>query len=255
MLYPLMPRRVILGGITIGLFWVLVLHPFGMALRPMIWNDDIDSETASAIAKEKTMNMSREERIDNTWIMLVERANELYQFERYLEYVPDIHPYFGIEIAQESLLGLIPRIFWAEKPDLERIVMARVVNAGIVTDTSDVSAKANFYQDAYLSWGWQGVLTASLIFGLIIACVSQLAERFFGGYEMGTCLMFTSLFGSVIRNPPDFVFFVGSTWSSFLVMIAVFMVGKATGWIVPVTASKGFLFTSDEKPTKTSVVA
>src|SRR5439155_18492453 len=42
LLYPLMPRRMLFGGLAFALFWALYLHPFGTALRPLIWHDHLD---------------------------------------------------------------------------------------------------------------------------------------------------------------------------------------------------------------------
>jgi hypothetical protein len=240
LLYPLMPRRVLFVGIAFALFWAFYLHPFGTALRPLIWYEQVDSKTAAMISMDVALNMSLRERLDNASKVMVGRANELYQFEKYLSYVPDVHPYFRLDLVQEALIGLVPRVAWPEKPNLERVAMQRVYDAGIVLEQADVSAKSNFYQDAYLSWGWAAVILVCLMLGFIIIIISHAAERLFGGYEIGTCLIFTGLFGDLIQNAPNFLFLVGSVCSSLVVMYGLFFLGRATGWIVPNRTSKSY---------------
>jgi len=233
LLYPLMPRRTLFGGLAFALFWALYLHPFGTELRPLIWREQLDRKTAAAVSMEHAMNMSLEERLDHVSGVMVVRANDLHQFAKYLRYVPYTRPYYGLDLAREALIGLVPRIMWPEKPELERLAMQRVYEAGIVSEGADISAKSSFYQDAYLSGGWPVVILASLLFGFLIMVISHTCERFFGGYEIGTCLIFTSLFAEVVNGPPNFLFFIGTVLSSLLVMTVLFFLGKATGWIQP----------------------
>jgi hypothetical protein len=240
LLYPLMPRRVFLSGSAFVLFWLLFLHPFGLVYRPLVWYEGFDQRTAANISVDAVLDMTVTERLDNVWSLMVERANEMFQFEKYLRFVPDNHPYFGLDLAQEALYGLVPRIIWRDKPEFEQLAMRRVYDAGIVVEKSEVtvSAKSNFYQDAYLSFGWLAVIPACLLFGFAMMSLNHLGEQLFGGYEIGTCFIYTALFGEIVKAPPNFLFFVGSTWSSFLVMIGLFIVGRATGWIVPVVAEE-----------------
>jgi hypothetical protein len=67
--------------------------------------------------------------------------------------------------------------------------------------------------------------------------ISRACERFFGGYEIGTCLIFTSLFANGFYSMPNFLFFVGIVSSSLVVMFALFSLGRMIGWIVPKSAS------------------
>lgn len=237
LLYPLMPRRVLLGGTAFVLLWALFLHPFGLALRPLLWYEGVDRESAVAYSMDEAINMSFAERLDNLWALMSGRANELHQFRRYLEYVPSVHPYFGLKLVIDAHVALVPRILWPEKPDLEHAAMQLVYDAGVVSEQSTVSAKSNFYQDAYLSGGWPIVTLASLLLGFLSMVISRVCEWLFGGYEIGTCLVYASLFTQAFITPPNFLFFVGTVWSSLIVMFAAFFVAKLSGWIVPAQAS------------------
>jgi hypothetical protein len=234
LLYPMMPRRVILGGLAFVLFWMLYLYPFGLVLRPLIWYQDVDRETAITQAVRETSSMSFDERLENIWTMMTGRINDLYQFRKYLEFVPNVHPYFGTDLIVQAHIGLVPRILWPNKPDLEILAMQRVYDAEIAREDSNISAKSNFYQDAYLSWGWPGVLIGSFMLGFIGMFISRTCENLFGGYEIGTCLIFTSLFAPTFNIAPNFLFFAGMIWSSVIVMLACFYVAHALGWLVAV---------------------
>jgi hypothetical protein len=234
MLYPLMPRRVLVAGCAFAALWLLFLHPFGLVLRPLIWKDKVDQHTAAVISFESTMNLSWEERLENVWTLMVERASDLYQFEKYVNYVPETRPYYKLELMNEALMGLVPRVIWQEKPNLEKVAMERVYEAGIVLENTDVSAKSNLYQDAYLSGGWMVVISGSLLFGALLMIISRTAERLFGGYELGTCLIFTSIFGEIVQSAPNFLFLVGSVGLGLVVMFGLFVLGRVTGWIAPV---------------------
>jgi hypothetical protein len=233
MLFPMMPRRIVFGGIAFVLFWMLYIHPFGLAFRELLWYRGAGEDTAVTISIGYALNMSFEERLDNIWLMMVSRANELWQFEKYYRYVPATRPYYGFELAEQALLGLVPRILWPEKPDLERVAMQRVYDAGVVSEESIISAKSNLYQDAYLSAGTVGIVLFSLFFGMLSTLVNRTCERLFGGYDIGTCLIYTSLFSFWFNTAPNFLFFVGATFTSLLVVFGLFAVGRLMGWIVP----------------------
>ena len=232
LLYPLMPRRVLFGGVSFVLFWLLYLHPFGLALRPLLWYEGVDRETAIPQSMDETLSMSFDKRLENVWTLMTGRVNDLYQFRKYLEFVPNFRPYFGIDLLVQAHIALVPRILWPDKPDLEILAMQRVYEAEIAREGSALSAKSNFYQDAYLSWGWSGVLIACVILGFLAMFISRICEQMFGGYEIGTCLIFTSLFAPTFNMAPNFLFFAGITWTSAIVMIAVFYIAQALGWIV-----------------------
>ena len=87
-----------------------------------------------------------------------------------------------------------------------------------------------------MSGGWPVVVLASLLLGFVSLRISRICERLFGGYEIGTCLVFTGLFAVTVTTAPNFLFFVGAMWTSLIVMSAVFFLGRETGWIVPARA-------------------
>lgn len=234
--YSLMPRRVVVGGIAFVLVWMLYLYPFGQALRQLTWEHGVETNLAASMSIDFALNMTFEERLDNIWLMMTTRANELWQFVQYVQHVPDRRPYYGLELLQESFLGLAPRVLWPEKPDLERVVMQRVYEAGVIIEGTSVSAKPSFYVDAYLSGGWLAILFGCILFGMVGMVVSRMCEQLFGGYEIGTCFIYTGLFAPWLNSGPNFLFFVGAIWSSLITMFGLFFLGLMMGWIVPARA-------------------
>ncbi|MBI3015272.1 MAG: hypothetical protein HYY65_09485 [Candidatus Tectomicrobia bacterium] len=233
LLYPLMPRRVVIGGSAFVLIWFLFLYPLGTLLRPLLWYVGVGRSAAVTLSLEPVLSMSLEERLEQIWGGLSGRANDMDAFGKYLEFVPGNRPYYGVELVKESMFGLVPRILWPGKPDLEQLSMERVYEAGVVPRESLVSAKSNFFQDAYLSGGGAGIVIACLLLGMLIMVISRTCERWFGGYDIGTCVIYVSLFGTTINMPSNFVFFVGGAWTSYLLMVGLLILGRARGWIVP----------------------
>ncbi len=237
MLYPLMPKRVILGGTALILIFLLYVVPFGISLRALSWYGGVDKDTAVSESLDEALKIDWEERLNKVWILMSLRASDLYQFGKYLDYVPNARPYYGFDLVKEALMGFVPRIIWPEKPDLEKVAMQRVYDAGVVPEESEVSAKSNFYQDAYLSGGWLAIVLACLIFGMLAMLISRACERLFGGYDIGTCLIYTSLFANSFNISPNFLFLVGTIWGSLLTLFAIFVLGRFMGWIMPASPS------------------
>jgi hypothetical protein len=233
MLFPIMPKRVVIGGGVFVLFWALYFYPFGLALRPLLWEGGVSRNRAVELSMNEALNMSFDERLDGVWTMMVGRANDQYQFGKYVEYVPASHPYYNLEILSNSMTALIPRVLWPDKPDMEIVSMQRVYDAGVVSSESYVSAKSNFYQDAYLSSGEWGIVLAGLLFGALAILFSRLCEEMFGSYTIGTCLVYTSLFAPIVTQPPNFEYLFGAVAMSAFLMFALFALGRATGWVVP----------------------
>ena len=229
LLYPAMRARVLIGGVLVSLVWGLYVYPFGAALRPLLWYQGVERSEAVNLSMDEALHMPLDRRLEELWIMAVKRLSDTGQFEKYIAFVPSAHPYYGFEIADEAMIGLVPRLLWQEKPDLERLSMERVYEAGVVLRGGTVSAKANFWQDAYLSGGLPIVLLAALLLGLLMQTTSRMCEEYFGGYTIGTGVIYTGLFAVAFHQPQNFLFFVGSIWGSILVGIGLLVLGSLTG--------------------------
>ena len=128
-------------------------------------------------------------------------------------------------------MGVVPGVVWPGKPSLERLAMERVYENGVVKRGSGASAKPPFVVDAYLSFGPLGILFFCFVFGGLASFASRLAERWFGGYLLGSGLVYTALF-RVLWKGPAFEFFFNPVFWSFMVMGALFVAGRALGLLV-----------------------
>ncbi len=232
LLYHLMPKVVILGGAAFLLVWALYFYPFARTLRPLLWYQGLPLDAAIEISIAQTLNLSLEQRLNIIWSSFSERVSDLTQFRKYVEYVPKVRPYYGFDIVAGSVVALVPRVFWPEKPNMEALSMQRVYEAGIASKRSRISAKSNFYQDAYLSGGEVAIVLACVSLGMFMISINRLCERLFGGYDIGTCLVYTSLFATPLHVTQNFEYLLGAMAMSILVVCAIFVVGRSTGWIV-----------------------
>jgi hypothetical protein len=67
--------------------------------------------------------------------------------------------------------------------------------------------------------------------------ISQTCERFFGGYEYGTGLMYFGLFATPINLALNVEFMISGLAGSALVALLMFAVARSAGWLVKDTAS------------------
>jgi len=230
-LYPVYKRTVAVFA-PVGLAVLLVLLPaYNGIFRDLNWEGNIDTRKAAEVA----MNQVMEGRVDvarQNWSFLTNRFSEIGLFTNYIDDVPDRRPYYGSTIVENGLLGVIPRALWAGKPNMERLAMERAYDHGGISRNSEVSAKPQFVVDAYLSWGALGVLIGGVIFGMVASLASRLAERWFGGYLLGSGLVYTAFF-RIFWKGSAFEFFIGAVFWSFVLMGLLFLAGRITGILVP----------------------
>ncbi len=229
-LYPFYKRTVTVLVPAGVLFLLTILPAYSGLFRQMNWRGNVQAEEAAEIALEQTLegnvNLARQ-----NWTFLTNRFSEIGLFTQYLDEVPENRPYYGLEIAKNGIMGVVPSVIWPGKPILERLAMERVYENGVASRGSDVSAKPQFVVDAYLSFGAVGVLFWCFVFGAIASFASRLAERWFGGYLLGSGLVYTALFRIFWRGAA-FEFFFNPVFWSFLVMGALFLAGRESGLLV-----------------------
>jgi hypothetical protein len=133
---------------------------------------------------------------------------------------PDKIDYYHFDIFKQAVTVLVPRIFWPGKPSTEELVMERVYNAGVIYRGSKVSAKPAFIVDAYLSDGSFGVFMCLFIYGALAQFISQKAEELFGGYLLGTALIFSGLF-QIFWRGLSFEFIFNTVFWSYITMLII----------------------------------
>lgn len=219
-LYPNYKRTITLAFIPL-LFLLFIILPFyNRIFREHAWGgENLDTEKASALALNSVF--SDEGLDDSNWSFLTFRLSEIDMFTKYIQSTPAYIDYYGFDLLQQSLRSIVPRAIWPSKPITETLVMERVYNAGIVSRNSNVSAKPAFIVDAYLSAGTFGIFICLFSYGALCQLIANKAEQLFGGYTLGTALIFSGLF-QVFWRGQSFEFLFNSICWSYVSMLLVF---------------------------------
>lgn len=218
-LYPNYKRVV---TITIGpvlLLLFLLLPTYNRVFRENSWTGSATSEEATQLALQAALGDDEED--DSNWSFYTYRLSEIDMFNNFVQSTPEKVPFYGTKLLEQSALVLIPRVFWPSKPITEQMVMERVYEANVVNRGSTVSAKPAFIVDAYLSFGAWGVFFCLFVYGAVCQSISQITEKLFGGYVLGTALVFSGMF-QIFWRGLSFEFLINSVFWSFITMLLLF---------------------------------
>jgi hypothetical protein len=216
-LYPIYKKIVIIIFVPALLLLFTYLPTYNHVFRENAWNENINTEDAYKLAVDATLNQSDNE---NTWTFLVYRLSEIDMFTTFVRSTPEFIDYYNFDLVKQAAVAVVPRAFWPSKPSTEDLVMERVYNAGVVNRGSTVSAKPAYIVDSYLSGGALGVFLALFIYGAAVQLISQKAELLFGGYILGTALIFSGLF-QIFWRGLSFEFLVNSVFWSHITMLLI----------------------------------
>lgn len=81
--------------------------------------------------------------------------------------------------------------------------------------------------DAYLSGGALGIILCLFAYGAIAQLIALQAEKLFGGYILGTALIFSGLFQIMWRGL-SFEFLINSVFWSYITMLIIHKILTAT---------------------------
>lgn len=219
-LYPNYKRTITLALIPLLFILFVILPSYNRIFREHAWGGaNVDTEKASALALNSVF--SKEGLEDSNWSFLVFRLSEIDMFTKYIQSTPTHTDYYGFGLIEQSLLSIIPRALWPSKPFTETLVMERVYNAGVVSRSSNASAKPAFIVDAYLSGGALGIFICLFSYGALCQFIANKAEKLFGGYTLGTALIFTGLF-QIFWRGQSFEFLFNSICWSYASMYLIF---------------------------------
>lgn len=165
---------------------------------------------------------------EDNWAFLTGRLSEISMFITYTQSTPYYIPYYKTNLLKNALQTIIPRILWPGKPNVEELVMDRVYAARVVDRESIVSAKPAFIVDCYLSYGGIGIWIGLFLYGYLAQNLSALSERMFGGYFMGTAVMFAGLF-QILWRGNSFEFLANAVFWSLITMLIFQLAFKARG--------------------------
>jgi hypothetical protein len=217
-LYPIYKKAVLLTFIPALLFLFAVLPTYNHIFRENAWDENVNPDEAYKIALDATLNSDQNN--EGVWGFLIYRLSEIDMFTTFLKSTPDRVDYYGLDLIKQAAIVVVPRIFWPEKPSSEQLVMERVYNAGVVFRASNVSAKPAYIVDGYLSGGALGVFLSLFIYGIAVQLISQKVELLFGGYILGTALVFSGLF-QIFWRGLSFEFLLNSVFWSYVTMLLI----------------------------------
>jgi hypothetical protein len=217
-LYPTYKKIVLITFLPALFLLFTVLPTYATVFRENAWSGDASSEDASQLALDAALNGDNQ---DTNWDFLVYRLSEIDMFTEFVQSTPDKIDFYGFKLLEQSFIAIIPRVFWPSKPSTEDLIMQRVYDAGVISRNSTVSAKPAFVVDAYLSGGAFGVFISMLIYGMIAQYISIKAEELFGGYLLGTALIYSGLF-QIFWRGLSFEFIINTVFWSYVTMFVIF---------------------------------
>jgi len=224
-LYPSYKKLVTFTLVPALLALFILLPTYNRVFRANSWNGETSADEATELALNAALN-SDGKIDDSNWSFYVYRLSEIDMFTDFVRSTPTQVPFYGTQLLEQSAIVLVPRIFWPSKPITEQLVMERVYNANVVNRGSSVSAKPAFIVDAYLSLGGWGVFFFLFLYGAVCQLISQHAEKLFGGYVLGTALIFSGMF-QILWRGLSFEFLINSVFWSFVTMLLMFKIFRS----------------------------
>jgi hypothetical protein len=226
-LYPNYKKVVLLTFIPLLLLLFLLLPTYARIFRENAWEGVTSEDEAAQLALNSALGNDSDSELDNTnWGFMVYRLSEIDMFIKFAQSTPEKVDYYGLDLVKQSAIVIVPRIFWPSKPSTEELVMERVYDAGVIYRGSKVSAKPAYVVDAYLSGGQLGIFIALFIYGAVAQLISQKAEQLFGGYLLGTALIFSGLF-QIFWRGLSFEFIANTVFWSFVTMLIIHYILKS----------------------------
>lgn len=221
-LYPFYKKLVFITFIPIMLALLFLLPTYNQVFREKAWANEEDVEIATDAALSAVTAEDDGKQIA-AWSFLTGRLSEVQMFTSYLETTPSLNDFYGFKIVSQALEVVVPRVFWPDKPITEELVMERVYQSGVIKRGSKVSAKPALVVDGYLSGAGLGVFLTCLIFGAATQLISMKAEQLFGGYLIGTALIFSGLF-QILWRGLSLEFLINSVFWSYITMLGIFYI-------------------------------
>jgi hypothetical protein len=225
--YPRYPRRTVAIAAVVLFFGVLVLPSLASVIRGSAWTGEASRVEAMERSYQELATRAPEKTRRDAWHFLVGRLSEVGLFVKYLEQVPGAWPYYETAILVQALGSVVPRVIWADKPDLEQVVRQRVIDLEIVSTTADVSAKPQFVVDGYLSYGAIGVFVSMLLYGVVAQLAFNACARWLGGYVLGG-VAFNGIFG-ILWQGSAFEFVFNAVFWSYVLIGILHALGLAIG--------------------------
>jgi hypothetical protein len=223
-LYPFYKKIILTIFVPLMLLLFTVLPTYVNTFRSQNWSGEKDAEAAKAEALQKVREqISGDGLAETNWAFLTGRISEIGLFVRYKENMEGNGSFYGTEILGQTMINLVPRILWKDKPLTEEMVMKRVIENGVVPEDANVSAKPQYIVDGYLSFGVIGIWVFLFLYGALAQLISNKSERLFGGYLFGVAFVYTGMMSCLWRgNCFEFIF--NQILYGYLVLLALFFI-------------------------------
>lgn len=226
MAYPYFQKTITVLFIPTVCLLLYILPTFTTIIRSESWLQGKPAEQARKTAYQTFFNEEKDDQIIvNNHKFLVGRLTEIGMFRIYVTTVPQILPYYNLEIFRNALYGLLPRALWKNKPNTEKTAMKRVYECGVAERSSAVSAKTRPVVDGYLSAGAFGIFLYMLIYGICTQHICNKAEQLFNGYTFGCTIIFNSIFQPLWRGN-TLEFLLNNVAYGYLLMYVIYRVIK-----------------------------
>ncbi|RZA02785.1 MAG: hypothetical protein EOP47_05515 [Sphingobacteriaceae bacterium] len=220
-LYPNYKRAVTFTFLPLLFALFMLLPTYNRVFRQNSWSGETTDDDASKLALKAVLDGSD----DSNWEFFVYRLSEIEMFTLFIKSTPDKIGYYGLQLVKQSFMAIVPRALWPSKPITEDMIMERVYDANVIYRGSKVSAKPAFVVDAYLSGGTLGIFISLFLYGAIAQLISLKAEQLFGGYTLGTALIFTGLF-QILWRGLSFEFLINTVFWSYVTMLIISKIFK-----------------------------
>lgn len=225
-LFPYYKKTIIVCGTFFVFAFIYFIPTYNQTVRNLSWGDaQTDKETASKAAFEQLSSSNDDEISTTNWEFLTGRLSEIAMFTKYVSEVPARHEFYGFQIVLQGLESIVPRVFYPEKPITETLVMQRTIELNVISELSVVSAKPQTIADAYLSFGAVGVIFTFLLLGFFASSICAVAEKYFGGYFFGCCMIYTGLF-LILWRGNCFEFMFNSLFWGVVLLYLLFTLGQ-----------------------------
>ena len=226
-LYPNYKKIVLVIFVPVLLLLFTFLPTYNAVFRENNWSGEADADDSYKLALDATIK-SEQSGDNSNWTFLVYRLSEVDMFTDYIQSTPKNVDYYGFKLLKQSAIAVVPRAFWPGKPSTEELVMERVYDAGVIARGSNVSAKPEVIVDGYLSGGIIGIFIALFLYGAVAQWISLKAEQLFGGYTLGTALIFSGLF-QIFWRGLSFEFLINSVFWSYISMLVIHRILRGVG--------------------------
>ncbi|MEJ7830912.1 MAG: hypothetical protein WKF91_22090 [Segetibacter sp.] len=230
-LFPIYGKKLLVIFIPLIIIAFGILPTYVATFRQASWALGQSSEQAKEMALRALQES--QQLSETNWHFLVNRISEISMFVVYREHIPARHPYYGAQILEQSLFAIVPRVFWPTKRNTEELVSERVYEANVVDPNALVSAKPAFIVDAYLSGGNLIILITLFLYGFVAQFIAMKAEEMFGGFLLGTALVFTGMFGVFWRGS-CFEFLINTTFWCYIGMYIFYFILVKRKILVPI---------------------